>query len=333
MATLTNNSPTLLDWKNSIDPDGSIAAVIEILSQTNEVLADIPRMEGNLPTGHRTTIRTGLPTTTWRRMYGGVQPDKSERAQVDEGTGMLEAYNEVDKALADLNGNTNEFRLSESFAQLEAMGQEAAETIFFGNVSVNPERFEGLTNRYNDLSAANADNIILAGGVDTDNQSIWLVAWGDQTVTGIVPKGSVAGLQMNDKGQVTIENIDGNNGRMEGYRTHFRWDMGLALKDWRYAVRIANIDMSELNSDASGNSANLSDLMFEAIELLPSTGLGNPVFYMSRTVRTRWRQQLAALTGTSTLLFENIGGHRAAIFNDIPIRRVDRLAVDEALVV
>ncbi len=333
MTTLTNNSPTLLDWKNSIDPDGSIAAVIEILSQTNEVLADIPWMEGNLPTGHRTTIRTGLPTTTWRRMYGGVQPDKSERAQVDEGTGMLEAYNEVDKALADLNGNTNEFRLSESFAQLEAMGQEAAETIFFGNVSVNPERFEGLANRYSDLSAPNADNIILAGGVDTDNQSIWLVSWGDQTVTGIVPKGSVAGLQMNDKGQVTIENIDGNNGRMEGYRTHFRWDMGLALKDWRYAVRIANIDMSELNSDASGNSANLSDLMFEAIELLPSTGLGNPVFYMSRTVRTRWRQQLAALTGTSTLLFENIGGHRAAIFNDIPIRRVDRLAVDEALVV
>lgn len=332
MVTLTNNNPTLLDWKNSIDPDGSIAAVVEILSQQNEVLADIPFMEGNLPTGHRTTIRTGLPGVTWRRMYGGVQPDKSERAQVDEGTGMLEAYNEVDKALADLNGNTNEFRLSESFAQLESMGQEMAETIFYGNVANNPERFEGLANRYNSLAADNADNIIDAGGTGTDNRSIWLVNWGSETCTGIVPKGSTAGLAMSDKGQVTIEDIDGNGGRMEGYRTHYRWDAGLCLKDWRYVVRIANIDKSDLSPDAS-TGANLSDLMFQAMELIPSSSMGNPVFYMSRDVRTTWRQQLANLTGQSTLMYENIGGHRAAIFNDVPIRRVDRLAVDEARVV
>lgn len=332
MATLTNNSPTLLDWQNAMDPDGQVAAVVEILAQTNEVLADIPFMEGNLPTGHRTTIRTGLPGSTWRRMYGGVQPDKSERAQIDEGTGMLEAYNEVDKALADLSGNTNEFRMSESVAQLEAMGQEMAQTLFYGNVAQNPEQFEGMSNRYNDLGAENADNIIDAGGTGTDNRSIWLIGWGSETCTGIVPKGSTAGLQMNDKGQVTIENVDGNNGRMEGYRTHYRWDAGLCLKDWRYAVRICNIDKSDLDpSGATG--VNLSDLMFQAMELIPSTGLSNLVFYMSRDIRTTWRQQLANLTGQSTLMYENIGGHRAAIFNDIPVRRVDRLAVDEARVV
>ena len=332
MATLTNNNPTLLDWKNAMDPDGSIAAVVEILAQTNEVLADIPFMEGNLPTGHRTTVRTGLPGSTWRRMYGGVQPDKSERAQVDEGTGMLEAYNEVDKALADLNGNTNEFRMSEAVAQLEGMSQEMAETIFYGNTGVNPERFDGLASRYNNLASENADNIIDAGGTGSDNRSIWLVGWSSQTCTGIVPKGSQAGLQMNDKGQVTIEDVDGAGGRMEGYRTHFRWDAGVCLKDWRYVVRIANIDKSDLSADAS-TGANLSDLMFRAMELIPSATSVNPVFYMSRDVRTTWRQQLANLTGQSTLMYEDIGGHRAAIFNDVPVRRVDRLAVDEARVV
>lgn len=332
MATLTNTNPTLLDWKNSMDPDGNIAAVVEILHQTNEVLADIPFMEGNLPTGHRTTIRTGLPSATFRRMYQGVQPDKSRRTQVDEGVGMLEAYNEVDVALADLGGNANAFRLSESVAQLESMAQIMAETIFFGNTAVTPERFEGLSTRYNSLAAENGDNIIDGGGTETDNRSIWLVGWGPETCTGIVPKGSTAGLAMNDKGQVTSETAATNGGLMEVYRTHFRWDAGLLLKDWRFVVRIANIDRSLLTADAS-TGADLSDLMFRAMELIPSLGMVNPVFYMSRDVRTFWRQQLAKLTGTSTLQFENIGGHRAAIFNDIPIRRVDRLAVDEARVV
>lgn len=332
MATLTNNSPTLLDWKNSLDPDNSIAAVIEILAQTNEILADIPWMPGNLPTGHRTTIRTGLPGVTWRRMYGGVQPDKSRKAQVDETTGMLEAYNEVDKALADLSGDPNAFRLSESIAQFESFGQEIASKLFYGNSAVNPEQFEGLANRYNDLGAENADNIIDAGGTDTDNASIWLVFWGSETVTGLVPKSSIAGLQMNNKGQVTIEDVDGNGGRMEGYRTHYRWDTGLLLKDWRFVVRICNIDKSLLIPDAT-TGADLSDLMFQAMELVPSTGMGNGVFYMSRDIRTMWRRQLAKLTQNSTLEYQNIGGHKAAIFNDLPVRRCDVLAADEARVV
>ena len=99
MATLAVTNPTLLDLARVTDPDGSIAAVVEILNETNEVLADMSWVEGNLPTGHRTTVRTGIPTPTWRKLYGGVQPNKSTTVQVTDNTGMLEAYAEVDKAL------------------------------------------------------------------------------------------------------------------------------------------------------------------------------------------------------------------------------------------
>lgn len=331
MAVLASNNPTLLDHAMALDPDGSVAAVVEILNQTNEMLADMTFIEGNLPTGHRHTIRSGIPAPTWRRLYGGVQPTKSRRVQVTDSTGMLEAYAEIDKALADLNGNSSEFRLSESRAHLEGMSQELQQTAIYGNTATNPERFDGLAPRYNSLSADNAENIIDAEGTGTDNRSIWLVVWGNDTCHGIIPKGSTAGIQVNDKGQVTIEDVDGNGGRMEAYRTHFRLDAGLTVRDWRYIVRICNIDKSLLTADAS-TGANLPDLMFEAMERIPNLGVGRPAFYMSRDVRTKFRQQLANATKQSTLSVEDVGGVKSMMFNEIPIRRVDKLSVDEARV-
>jgi hypothetical protein len=81
-----------------------------MLAQDNEIMDDICSEKGNLPTGHKTTIRTGLPEATWRKLYGGVKRSKSTTAQIVDTCGMLEAYSEVDKALADLNGNTKAFR-------------------------------------------------------------------------------------------------------------------------------------------------------------------------------------------------------------------------------
>jgi hypothetical protein len=325
-------NPTMLDLAKRSDPDNKIATIVELLNQTNEVNLDMTWMEGNLPTGHRTTVRTGIPVPTWRKLYGGTQPGKSLTAQIEAKTGMLEAYAEIDKALADLNGNTSAFRLSEEMAFIEGMNQEMADTIFFGNEGTEPEAFTGLSPLYNDLSAENADNIVLGGGTGADNRSIWLVVWGPRTVHGIVPKGSTAGLQVTDKGQVTIEDADGSNGRMEAYRTHYRWDAGLVLRDWRFCVRIANIDFSDLTADAA-TGANLPDLMYDALRLIPNMGSGRPAFYAARDVWSFFGKQLANATSGSTLSIENVGGVFTERWHGIPLRRVDRLAVNEALVV
>ena len=170
-----------------------------MLTQTNEALDDIVFVEGNLPTGHRSTIRTGLPGVTWRKLYGGVQPTKSTTAQVTDSCGMLEAYAEIDKALADLNGNTAAFRMTEDRAFLEAMNQQMATTLIYGNEGTQPEAFTGLAPRFNAKSGAvNGENVIFGDGAGTDNTSIWLVCWGPNTVHGIYPKGSKAGFFMED---------------------------------------------------------------------------------------------------------------------------------------
>ena len=330
MAALTANNPTLLDVAKRLDPDGKIAAIVEILNATNPVLDDLTFVEGNLPTGHRTTIRTGLPTPTWRKLYGGVQPTKSTTVQVTDSCGMLEAYAEVDKALADLNGNTAAFRLSEDAAHIEAMGQEMASTLFYGNEGTEPEAFTGLAPRYNSKSAQNADNIIDAGGTGSDNTSIWLCVWGPQTGFGIYPKGSTAGLQMTDKGQVTVENVDGNGGRMEAYRTHYRWDAGLTIRDWRYFVRIANIDVSDL--DTVANTKNLINWMIQASERIPELGKGRAAFYMNRRLREKLRLGILEKV-SSNLTWETVSGERVMTFDDIPVRRCDALVNTEARVV
>ena len=330
MAALTANNPTLLDVAKRLDPDGKIAAIVEILNATNPVLDDLTFVEGNLPTGHRTTIRTGLPTPTWRKLYGGVQPTKSTTVQVTDSCGMLEAYAEVDKALADLNGNTAAFRLSEDAAHIEAMGQEMASTLFYGNEGTEPEAFTGLAPRYNAKSAQNADNIIDAGGTGTDNTSIWLCVWGPQTGFGIYPKGSTAGLQMTDKGQVTVDNVDGNGGRMEAYRTHYRWDAGLTIRDWRYFVRIANIDVSDL--DTVANTKKLIEWMIQASERIPELGKGRAAFYMNRRLREKLRLGILEKI-SNNLTWETVSGERVMTFDDIPVRRCDALVNTEARVV
>lgn len=333
MATLAVTNPTLLDLVRMTDPNGTLAAVVEILNATNEVLDDMTFVEGNLPTGHRTTVRTGLPLPTWRKLYGGVQPTKGQYAQITDNTGMLEAYAEVDKALADLSGNTSMFRLNEDRAHIEGMSQEMARVLFYGNEGVQPEAFTGLAPRFNSTTAANGENIVLGGSVSgqTDNSSIWLVVWGPNTIHGIVPRGSQAGLQVRDLGEVTIENVDGNGGRMQAYRTHYRWDAGLTVRDWRYVVRIANIDKSLLTHNlASG--ANIADLMVQATELVPNLGAGRAVFYVPRNIKTFLRRQIIERTANSTLSQETISGKPVTMFAGIPVRRVDALAADEARV-
>ena len=333
MATLSVQNPTLLDLAKATDPDGGIADIVEILAETNEVLDDMTWVQGNLTTGNRTSIRTGLPTPTWRKMYGGVQPDKGTQAQVDDTTGMLEAYAEVDKALADLSNNTAAFRMVEEKAHLEGLNQEIVDTLFYGNEDSEPEAFTGLAPRFNDTTAANGDNIIAGGGSGSDNASIWLVVWSPQTCFGIIPKGSIAGLQRTDLGEVTLEDAsDGSNtGRMQAYRTHYRWDAGLCVRDWRYVVRIANIDKSLLLKDAA-SGADLPDLMFQAMTQVPNLSLGRAAWYMSRNTMSFVRRQATNGTSGSTLTIENVGGKMLTMFSGIPLRRCDSLSADEATV-
>ncbi len=338
MATLSTSNLTLADWAKRSDPDGRVPIVAELLSQTNEILDDCVFKEGNLPTGERVIIRTGLPSVYFRALNQGIPGSKSTTAQVDEACAILEARSEVDKDLAMLNGNTAQFRLSEDTAFLEAMNQTQAETMFYGNPGTDPKKFLGLAPRYGDLSADNAVNILDAGGSGSDNASVYLVVWGDQTVYCPFPKGSKAGLTHEDLGEQTVYNSDGT--RLQAFATRYQWKNGLVVKDWRYVVRICNIDISDLigvtGTQANTAATSLTKLMARATYRIPNMGMGRAAFYMNRTVHSGL--SIAAMDKSQNVLeiqkgLTQFGQAKSYLsFLGTPIRQVDSLINAEARV-
>lgn len=318
---------TLADKLKRSDPDNRIAAIIEIAAETNEVLLDAIALEGNLPTGHRTTVRTGYPSGTWRKLYGGVVPTRSTTAQVDDSCGMLEAYAEVDKALADLNGNTNEFRLSESSAFIEGMNQDFCDVLFYGNTESTPEKFMGLSARYDKISTdatQSGYNIIDAGGTGSDNTSMWLVTWGANTCHLIYPKGSTGGLNHRDLGEVTAG--DATNGYWQAYRDHFKWDCGLSLRDWRGVSRIANLDVS----DMVDGTVTIEDYLIRAFYRTRRRP-GKKALYANETVLAALHKRAKDKSNVQ-LDIRDFGGQPVVTFLGIPIRQVDALLNNETRV-
>jgi hypothetical protein len=333
-ATIGASVTTLLDWAKRLDPDGGTSAVAELLSQSNEVLEDMQFKEGNLPVGERVSVRTGLPTVAWRLLNQGVAKSKSTTAQIDEACGILEARSEIDKDLADLNGNTGAFRLSEAQAFIESMNETFADTLFYGNSGVDPEKFTGLSIRYSDTTAKNGTNIIKAGGSGSVNSSIWLVCWGPNTVYGIFPKGSKAGLVHDDLGEGDA--FDSSNNRFRAYMDRYQWKGGIALKDWRYVVRICNIDITNLKADAAGATVKLIEYMGKSLDRIPNAGMGRMVFYTNRTVKSMLRLQALnksiANLGVEPAINQFGKNIYQLTFLGVPVRTVDRLIETEATV-
>jgi hypothetical protein len=342
MTTLSTSNLTLADWAKRTDPDGRVPIIAELLSQSNEILEDCVFKEGNLPTGERVVVRTGLPAVYWRALNQGIPSSKSTTAQVDEACGILEARSEVDKDLAMLNGNTAQFRLSEDTAFLEAMNQTQATTLFYGNPATDPKVFLGLAPRYSDIGVGapnNSQNILSAGGADaTSNTSIYLVVWGDQTVYCPFPKGSKAGLIHEDLGEQTVYNADGT--RLQAYATRYQWKNGLVVKDWRYVVRICNIDVDDLlgqtGTQAANVATNIIKLMARSLYRIPNMAMGRPAFYMNRTVHSGL--SIAALDKSQYVLKINEGLSQFGTpyswlsFLGVPLRRVDAIINTEAVV-
>lgn len=334
MATLSTTSLTLADWAKRLDPKGRVPVVAELLSQSNEILEDAVFVEGNLATGHRVVIRTGLPTVYYRALNQGVPPSKSTTATVDEACSILEAFSETDADLVELANDQAAFRLSEDRAFIESMNQTQAGALFYGNPGVDARQYLGLATRYGSLSAGNGTNIIDAGGTGTDNTSVYLVVWGENTVFCPFPQGSKAGLVHEDLGIETVNLSDGS--RFRAYRTRYQWKNGLVVKDWRFVVRIANIDVSNLVGQSS--DADLVTFMSKSLDKVPNLNMGRAVFYMNRTVYSMLRIQALRNTKGSSLGIEkglNQFGTPTTwmSFEGIPLRRVDQLLNTEARVV
>lgn len=330
MPGVGNTYLSLADLYKQREGDNITSTIIELLAETNDLLKDAPAVECNDGSGHKTTTRTGLPTPTWRMLYEGVQPTKSQVAQVRDTTGMLEDYSEVDKVLVDLAGDKAQFRLNEARAHIEAMNQEVQENIFYGSTKTNAAKFDGLALRYNSISTTKTNvgyNVLSAGGSGSDSTSVWMVTWGDLHTHMLYPKGTKAGLEHKDLGEQTKTNSDG--GMLQVLRDHYKWHVGLSVRDWRSTCRICNIDASDL---AAGSVA-LDNYLIKAYYRIKSYNkTGRTVIYANAETLYALHLLAKAKTNVYLTLKEGIEGQEIVTFMGIPIRQADQLLNTESVV-
>ena len=327
MATLGANYLTLADRFKRTE-NGKIAAeIIEMMSETNEVLQDANALQCNDGSNHITTIRTGLPSAVFRKLYGYVPSSKSSTEQVKDVTGMLETYSIVDVDLVDKSENPKLFRLSESSAFIEAMNQKLQETIFYGSIKENAAAFDGLAARYSKISTDNkkiGSNIIDAGGKGEDNTSIWFVTWGDLHTSLLYPQGSQAGVQHKDDGILTETSTTG--GKRKVYQDHYKMDVGLSVRDWRSTCRIANISLSNLTGD---NAVNLEELLNQAYyKIRRYAKTGKTYIYCNSTVLMHFEAQLKEKTNVNFTIKEYLNDN-VLHYKNIPIRECEQILLTE----
>ena len=333
MATIGNTNLTLMDHARRLDPNGKIARITEMMNQVNEVLEDLVFVEGNTTTGHKTTLRTGLPTVAWRQINKGVQPSKSQTKQQLFSAGIIEGLGRVDEELVNIANDKAAFRLSENAPFIEAISQTMATTLFYGNVETNPERFTGLSPYYSSSTADSGENVILGGGTTTLT-SLWLVVWGEQTIHAFFPKGSKAGIEHSDKGLLKVSDSETPAGEYFAYMDQYKTRLGLAVRDWRYAVRICNIDKTALSSagDTSDTSANLIKFMIQALNKIPSLRLGRAAWYCNKEVKTAFDIKAYNKSNVNLTIQSLENGQPLTRFMGIPIRRCDAILNTETVV-
>lgn len=333
MATIGNTNLTLMDHARRLDPNGKIARITEMMNQVNEVLEDLVFVEGNTTTGHKTTLRTGLPTVAWRQINKGIQPSKSQTKQQLFSAGIIEGLGRVDEELVNIANDKAAFRLSENAPFIEAISQTMATTLFYGNVETNPERFTGLSPYYSATTADSGENIILGGGTTTLT-SMWLVVWGEQTIHAFFPKGSKAGIEHSDKGLSLVSDSETPVGQYYAYIDQYKTRLGLCVRDWRYAVRIANLDSVALATAGalSDTSATLIRFMIQALNKVPSLRLGRAAWYCNKEVKTALDIQAYNKSNVNLTLQSLENGQPLTRFMGIPIRRCDSILNTETVV-
>ena len=330
MAIIGNTYITLKDKLAQTENGKAATAIVDLLAQSNAIIEDAIVRECNEGSTHKTTVRNGLPEVEFRKFYQGVNCSKGEYTQITDTTGMLEVYSQVDKSLADLEGDTQQFRMNEAQAFLESMNNTVQENIFYGSKATNPAGFDGLAIRYNKISDDKNSigfRVLDAGGTGNTNTSIWFVTWGDLHTHLLYPKGSQAGFVHTDKGAQTATDSNGN--MYEVYRDHFKWDIGMTVRDFRSTCRIANIDVSELDGE---NAPDLIKLMIQAYHRVNRFAkTGKTVIYCNDTIETYLHFQAMNKTNVK-LSIQDFEGKPLVSFLGIPIKCVDQIKNDEKVV-
>ena len=313
MADVTTHQLGLVEVVKRHDPDGNLATIAEVLNKTNLILQDAMWKEANDFWSNKTVRRSSLPTGTFRTLYAGVPLESSDTVTMVDTIGQLYARSEIDKDAVKSAKNPDQFRTDEDKAFVEGLGQTIASKIFYGNQLTAPSEFTGLAPRMDAIAAS--DNVINEGGTGSDVTSIFVVTWGMNTVHMLYPRNSMAGLEMNDLGEVDA--LDSNNYKYRAYATEFKWNIGMAVKHPKAIGRISNIE-----SSGASNIFDEDNLITLCNRMVVNESTR---IYCNDTVMTQAEIRLKDKSNVNWSVRDGLGGVPFMQFRGIPVRKCDAI--------
>lgn len=341
MGTLaTGSTITIMEMLRRETPDKRAADLIDIISETNAIIADATWRMCNNGTFHQDTRIATRPSGDKRAYDQGVAPEAMVTETALEPTVMHAGISQVDtkKAQHSVLGVAG-FRNQEDGAFAVGLTEVLASDIFDLNNTTDPRNFVGINNRsdYNSLSSSYVyDNAGGAASATSNKTSIYFVQWGGKKVNLIHPRNDAPGamggdtpIARKDFPERLITDANDSTKQYPGYETWFEIAYGLFIHDPRTIKRIANISTS--NIDGVDDFSFDEDLMIEAVTDMEFNGQG-AVGYCNRTVWAQmWKR--ANEKGNATFTQEGVEGPfagRVLSFSNIPMKRVDAITNAQA---
>ena len=325
MATRTPAGLTLVEVAKRLAPDGTQARIAEVLTEKNDILNDIPFRAANDTFVNKTIRRSQEPAGQWRKLNEGIANAFSKTTVKWDVIGLLESRWQHDVEIIDNMPDPKQARNDENVAHINGMGKTMATALIYGTTTVTPEKFNGLAIRMNDISASKT--VVSQGGSGGDTTSIYIVDWGPDTVHGIYPKNSVAGLDHQNLGVQIVTDDDAGSNQFRAYVDWFTWRMGLAVKNPKSIGRYCNIEAA---ATASANIFDEDNLIKTIIQMTNGPGMR---IYVNKTIMAQMWIRLKDKTNVHFTRLDGLdAGGAPMAFNGIPIRQVDAILDAEVVV-
>jgi hypothetical protein len=327
VTTQNSSHMSILDAAKAMGADGLILNCAELLDKKKGMLQDIPWEQTDTPEGHVSAQTTSLPTVSDVVYNQEGTASKSTVANIMESCQGLEVWLTPDDRVLSYGGNPAAKMSKEVMRASEAMKQGVQTRYITGNGDTTPGQLYGFYSRLGSLSSNAARNIIDCDGTGSDNASILYVRWSPDAIYGLYPKGSKAGLNIEDFGRVPVTT---SSGEIVRRKVRLDWFFGLAIDDWRQAARACNIDVPAL---LAGTGADLPRRMRDLQTVVEDNEHGVGAYYMNRTLAGRLREQTISAVGAGGgLTFRNFNGDRVMEFDGIPVRIIDDMPITESRV-
>jgi hypothetical protein len=327
---------------SSADAGARFVLPTRILDRMTPLVRMMPLKPSNNILSNIAVRTDSLPTASTRRWNEGIKPTTSKNTPINDPIALFEDRSEVDKALWMIQNDPNAWRADQDMNHVEGLFQLMESTLIYGNLATNPGAFNGLATRFNTTASyPNGDtswqpNVWKGGATNGSVTSAWMIEFGDDSVYGIYPPNTPAGLSVEDLGQYTKQLASslgtiGINAMYEVLGTLLTWYMGIQIADERAVQRIANINPTILSAN------NFDENVFIAAKnQLPRGGEGSgTVILVNRALKTQIdiravSQKLNAYTNFNANETD-VFGRSVTKFQNIPIYVAEKILSTETV--